>query len=64
MTLCCPFGPSNRIGKPGFDISAPEGDTTLAECHPKGKRAFVLLPPNVLSRIGDAVDRFQFLDRA
>jgi hypothetical protein len=39
MTLCCSFGPSNRIGKPSFDFSAPEGDTTLAECHPKGKLA-------------------------
>ena len=30
-TLCCSFGPSKRIGNPGFDFSAAEGDTTLTE---------------------------------
>jgi hypothetical protein len=64
MNLCCSFGPSYRIGKPGFDFNTSKADTTLAEYHPKGKRAIVLFPENVLTRIGDAVDRFQFLYRA
>src|ERR1700733_11072440 len=63
-TLCCSFGPSKRIGGPGFDFNAPEGDTTLTEYHLEGKLAVVLQPPDMLSRVRYAVDRFQFLDRA